>query len=268
MIKKLNAFFLKQIPYKDTSSIANFLTEESMLDALCYGVKKNNKNIGSDLSSHSKLSLTIYESKNGKLSTIKETSIIKNYKLIDRSPIATASAFYIKEIILNTALYFDTKYFILTEKTYEALEENEKINTKNKNIYIEILLRAFEIKILYIMGLIPNIKNCVICQNDKTEKWFFSPSEGGLICKNCKKHNTVNDTVTIDTNTIYFLNLIKNKTLIETVNSKDIINYKNEARFTSKKILQNLLFSHIGVKIKSTAFLEEIILKETINEEQ
>ncbi len=80
MIKNIQAFILSYNQYKTSSIIASFLTENSIIDAICYRAKKDSKAFGSDFMSVSKMQISLYQKKQPNLSILKESSIIKNCK--------------------------------------------------------------------------------------------------------------------------------------------------------------------------------------------
>ena len=150
MINNTQAFILSYNKYKNSSIIASFLTKNSIIDAICYRAKKDSKAFGSDFETVSKMQISLYQKKHPNLSILKESSIIKNYNSIEKSIYSSLAVFYIREVLLYSAKDFDERYFILMEKILNALEklEEENENALLKN-YINILLRAFEMKVLY-----------------------------------------------------------------------------------------------------------------------
>ncbi|WP_299245096.1 recombination protein O N-terminal domain-containing protein, partial [uncultured Brachyspira sp.] len=70
MIKNTNAFILSYNQYKNSSIIASFLTDNSIIQAICYRAKKNSKSFGSDLESISKLNINIYKKNENHLSIL------------------------------------------------------------------------------------------------------------------------------------------------------------------------------------------------------
>ena len=254
----MQAFILSYNQYKTSSIIASFLTNNSILQAVCYKAKKDSKAFGSDLESISKLNITIYDKKPPQLSILKESSIIKNYTLLEKSIYSSLAVFYIREIMLYFAKDFDSRYFILMEKILDALEvleENFNDSEKNKKKHIDILITAFEMKILYIAGISPHLDKCVLCEDESA--LFYSINEGGLICSKCK--TMIRDSINITENDKNFMRIIKHTSLMDIVNNKDIINIYDSSKDNVKDIMNKSLFNHINRKIKSKKVLEEIL---------
>ncbi|OEJ13765.1 DNA repair protein RecO [Brachyspira hampsonii] len=260
MIKNTEAFILSYNIYKTSSIIASFLTDNSIMQAICHKAKNNSKAFGSDLESISKLNINIYEKKDNQLSILKESSIIKNYKLLEKSIYSSLSVFYIREVLLYCAKDFDNRYFILMEKTLDALEsleENYSNDDKIKKMYIDILMRAFEMKTLHIAGISPHLDKCTICEKNN-DLLYYSILEGGLICKKCQ--NLIKDSISITEYNIVFMKIIKHTSLIEIISNEDLKKMYSDSIDNVKDIMNKSIFNHINRIIKSKKVLEEILL--------
>ena len=137
------------------------------------------------------------------------------------------------------------------EKILDALEILEKNikDDKIKKIYIDILMRAFEMKTLHIAGISPYLDKCIICGN-LNNTLYYSISEGGLICSKCR--NIIKDSSEITEDDKAFMKIIKHSTLIETVNNEKLIYIYINSVNTSKDIMNKSLYNHISRNIKSS----------------
>ena len=256
MINNTQAFILSYNKYKNSSIIASFLTKNSIIDAICYRAKKDSKAFGSDFESVSKMQISLYQKKQPNLSILKESSIIKNYNSIEKSIYSSLAVFYIREVLLYSAKDFDERYFILMEKILNALEklEEENENDSLKN-YINILLRAFEMKVLYIAGISPQLDSCILCSNQKSD--FYSITEGGIICENCKTNSK--DAIKLEKGDIDFMRIIKKTSLIDIAQNKEINNFYINSITNVRDIMNKSLFNHLNKNFKSLKVLEEIL---------
>ena len=256
MINNTQAFILSYNKYKNSSIIASFLTKNSIIDAICYRAKKDSKAFGSDFESVSKMQISLYQKKQPNLSILKESSIIKNYNSLEKSIYSSLAVFYIREILLYSAKDFDERYFILMEKILNALEklEEENENALLKN-YINILLRAFEMKVLYIAGISPQLDSCILCSNQKAD--FYSITEGGIICENCKTNSK--DAIKLEKGDIDFMRIIKKTSLIDIAQNKEINNFYINSITNVRDIMNKSLFNHLNKNFKSLKVLEEIL---------
>ena len=261
MINNTQAFILSYNKYKNSSIIASFLTKNFIIDAICYRAKKDSKAFGSDFESVSKMQISLYQKKQPNLSILKESSIIKNYNSLEKSIYSSLAIFYIREVLLYSAKDFDERYFTLMEKILNALEklEEEKLLKENENYllknYINILLRGFEMKVLYIAGISPQLDSCVLCSSQKAD--FYSITEGGIICGNCKINSK--DAIKLENGDIDFMRIIKKTSLIDIAQNKYINNFYINSITNVRDIMNKSLFNHLNKNFKSLKVLEEIL---------
>ena len=259
MINNTQAFILSYNKYKNSSIIASFLTKNSIIDAICYRAKKDSKAFGSDFESVSKMQISLYQKKQPNLSILKESSIIKNYNSLEKSIYSSLAVFYIREVLLYSAKDFDERYFILMEKILNALEKLEELFKENENDslknYINILLRAFEMKVLYIAGISPQLDSCILCSNQKSD--FYSIIEGGIICENCKTNSK--DAIKLEKGDIDFMRIIKKTSLIDIAQNKEINNFYINSITNVRDIMNKSLLNHLNKNFKSLKVLEEIL---------
>ena len=259
MINNTQAFILSYNKYKTSSIIASFLTKNSIIDAICYRAKKDSKAFGSDFESVSKMQISLYQKKQPNLSILKESSIIKNYNSLEKSIYSSLAVFYIREVLLYSAKDFDERYFTLMEKILNALEklEEEKFLLEENLLknYINILLRAFEMKVLYIAGISPQLDSCILCSSQKAD--FYSITEGGIICENCKINSK--DAIKLEKGDIDFMRIIKKTSLIDIAQNKDINNFYINSITNVRDIMNKSLFNHLNKNFKSLKVLEEVL---------
>jgi DNA repair protein RecO (recombination protein O) len=96
----------------------------------------------------------------------------------------------------------DKKIFYLLKDFLEAVS---KINSDSKLLSI-----FFSFKLLILLGHGPELHHCLICRNKiKEEQNVFDFKQGGLICPNCLKRPGKNYQLTISSNCIKVLRLVK-----------------------------------------------------------
>ena len=257
MIQNYQAYVLSLNQYKSSSQIVTFLTNKSIIQAISHQSKKNSKAFGSDLETISKLQINIYEKKENTLSILKETSIIENYKVLEKSIYSSLAVFYIREVLMYSAKDFDDRYFILMDKVLNALSENEKENGELIVKYISIILRAFEIKVLHIAGLSPELKSCIMCGNKDIKEYYYAIIDGGILCEKCRALSKYFIKITNDD--LNFMRIIKYSTLIEIATNKDLISYYNNSIYNVRDIMIKSINNHIHREIKSLKVLEDIL---------
>ena len=116
--------------------------------------------------------------------TLTDAILIDSFKNIRNDLEKLPVAFKISEILnkLVKGQEPDKKLWQLLFKSFNTLNSLEK-KSKNKIIYYYFLWN-----ILSILGYRPEIHNCSLCQKKiKPGDIYFSQSEGGLICNQCKE---------------------------------------------------------------------------------
>ena len=143
------------------------------------------------------------------------------------------------------------------EKILNALEKLEELLNENdllKN-YINMLLRAFEMKVLYIAGISPQLDSCILCSSQKSD--FYSITEGGIICANCKISSK--DAIKLEKGDIDFMRIIKKTSLIDIAQNKELNNFYINSITNVRDIMNKSLFNHLNKNFKSLKVLEEVL---------
>jgi len=105
----------------------------------------------------------------------------------------------------------------------------------------EIIIRAFETRLLDILGFGLHLNTCLICKKELKNNFKFNPGLGGLICIHHPQ-----DGIRTSEETRRFLR------------NPGIKKVSSETRNQLKTVLQNSILYHIGKKLKSLGFLEAI----------
>ncbi len=241
--------------------IATFITEHCSISALCYGVKKSAKNIGSDLNITAKLSIIVDGGKS-ELYRLHESLIIKDYSILHNNLETSLIISYVKEVILYISQgSMSDECLILMEKTLDAMLLYVE---KNCSGLINILMRAFEIKALSICGIAPAFKRCSICQTTESQNWYYIFDIATVICKNCYQNDRKYKTLysqNITKETLDIIRQLKHSPLIKIV--ENIENYKHYSKDIDKDIryiTMSRLTDYIGHSIKSLAVIDSILL--------
>ncbi|WP_066636547.1 DNA repair protein RecO [Desulfolucanica intricata] len=118
-------------------------------------------------------------------------------------------------------------------------------------VHAEILTRAFEIKLVSVLGYRPHLESCVNCQGALSSKEiYFSSSLGGVLCQGC---------VGRDAGALHLnkgsLEILKK---LQTWEPSRINRLKVDkiARGQLKKVLRNYLDYHMEYRVKSASFLD------------
>ncbi len=176
MINKVEGIVIRTNDYGETNKIVTLYTRESgKLGLMARGAKKPKSRLAtvSQLFMHGQF---LIQSGSG-LGTMQQGEILTSFRSIRQDIIATAYASYVAE--LTDKLTEDKKPNpYLFELLYQTL------HYMDEGIDYEILMFIYEVKMLAVAGLHPNLNECSSC--GATEGRFgFSLREGGLLCHRC-----------------------------------------------------------------------------------
>jgi len=115
----------------------------------------------------------------------------------------------------------------------------ETLNQLNQNESTFFITEAFKLKLLNLLGFLPNFKKCTYCENKTSEKKeTYLSTKGSLICNNCK---TQTETITqIDFKNIKLCHFL-NKTPISNINK---IKSTKKERYNFQILIDNILSIH------------------------
>lgn len=120
----------------------------------------------------------------------------------------------------------------------------------NSQKNLRLIKCVFELRLLCLLGYAPELSGCVECGNDE-ELCFFSPSEGGVVCRNC---GNLPDTKIITPDTLTAMRYVEdadNKKAFSFSLAKQNI---DEFEALTEKMLENI----IGYKLSSLNYLKQI----------
>ncbi len=247
-LKRSNAIVIGHYSLGETDKIIVFLTKDfGIVRAVAKGVKR----LKSRLSGRTELltygDLIYFERTAKDLHSINSFDIIESFQTIRENILKLAYCSYIAELIQHVTAESesDPDTFDLVLSTMYLIESTDDL---------EVIVRAFEIKLLERIGLNPRLDLCVICSgeiNDEVPK--FSIQSGGVICGKCSRsgHHAFN----ISRESLEIMRKMANISL-------DVIPSLNLPEFNKqeiKKILSGFLAFHLDTKnLHSLNFLESI----------
>ncbi len=112
--------------------------------------------------------------------------------------------------------------------------------------------RIFEVKLFELLGLMPEIKACVVCQTENPDPAYFSVSLGGVCCKNCSESAGM----LLFKGTLNFLEHVRRAPF------KDLhrVKVSQEVGVELEKMLRRFVDFHLTNKLRSVIFLEKMEL--------
>lgn len=174
-IQKLQGIVIKKIDYKENANLITVLCKDGKMSFIVRGSKK----INSVMKNYTNLFtfLEFNATSNLTLNTLTEGTVINSFVNINNSfdklnvGIAILEKInYLTDEITNTELFYNFVILIF--------------NLLEKTNYPYGVLAVFELKLLYLLGVSPELKVCTLCNSKDSNNAFFSVKHGGVICEN------------------------------------------------------------------------------------
>jgi len=197
-VLKTRAIVIKTQEFKENDKLVWLYTEDlGKITAIAKGARKNKSKYTSSTLPCCFAEFVLFKGKN--LYTINEITIIDSFQQLLRNLDTITYASYFNELI-DIAIENDEVNKELFKELVTAF-----YFIKNDVMDIEVLARAFEIRVLKATGYGLNFTRCVKCGNKITMANNIDLTLYGPICKDCEKLNSIyisNPTY----NTLKFLN--------------------------------------------------------------
>ena len=222
--------------------IVLFSRDRGKIRAVANGVRKTKSTLAAAVEIFTHNKVVIYQGKSD-LGRISQVEIKDNFSQLKNNVDKMAAASYVVELIaeLTTEEQPEPTAFKLLVLT---------LNLLNNFSELELILRAFELKLLAQVGFRPHLKNCVKCGGELTEKVKFNLSAGGVVCS---QHSSRRDKA-VSLGTIKFM-----KRLLE-LNYENLLQLKltDYANQELTSIIPGYIENIIDKPLKTTSFLASI----------
>lgn len=133
----------------------------------------------------------------------------------------------------------------------------------------EIVGRWFEMQYLVLLGYAPTIGRCVACDEkisvaieDTGRKLFFSPSMGGTLCGACAVRDS--SRLHLHVQALRALHQLGRASTPPSGEFWERAGLSSGARRDLREALQRSVFSHLDIRLKSRAFLDEVMAGQQI----
>lgn len=245
-IYKTEAVVLRKRPLGEADQIITFLSPElGKFDAAAKGIRKVKSTFLGKLELFCHVRLLAAEGKN--LDTISQAELLNPHKGINKDIAHFAYGSLVLELIdlFTEQGEKNRTLFKLLDSTLESLE-------RKKNL--KLVLIIFQIKLLRILGYMPEIKKCVICASGKNIS-FFSPSGGGAVCALCR--GNANDAMQAGESVFKIIDTFSKLPL----NSTQRVNLSALQIEGTERILESHVKYRLEREIKSLVFIKEVLNK-------
>lgn len=248
---KTHAFVLKTQDYRDTSLLVHFYTREyGKVHGIVKGIRDRQgrgTRFDGTLEPFSLNEIVFYRKKRGgDLHLVTQIELMENFSKIREDVERVAYASYFIDLLNNmTDLEdADTAVFDLLKDSLIFLSTPASAKR---------VARVYEAKLLGLMGLVPQLNECVGCQARDVSPAYFSVSSGGVYCRDCIRQKTQSGML-ISRGTQNFLERVKSSNINELKNIK----VSKEVGEELEKILRRFVDFHLPNKLKTVLFLEKM----------
>lgn len=240
MVRKFVGIVLREVPYRESSSIISVLTEDNgIMGFLALGCKRKNSHLGGVTAPLTYGEFCVNYRERG-LCTLIEVGVINSFLKLRRNLVSNACSLYLLE--LAGRVYEQEEDMDIFEILIKSLV---KINDGVDAVVMTLVL---SLKFLKPLGITPNFNGCVECGN--TDVVTLSSYKGGFLCV-----DHLGDEKMVDVRTLKIIRMLYYID-IDRINSLDL----------SGEIVQEIVCfisdyydRYSGIYLKSKDFLQRII---------
>lgn len=243
MLQKCEGIVIRTTDYGETNKVVTLYTRQwGKLGVMARGAKKPNSRLSSitQLFTHGYF---LVQTGSG-LGSLQQGEIASSMRSIREDIFLTAYSSYIVELTDKSVDDKKPNPFLF-ELLYQTL------NYLNEGFDQDVLMNIFEMKMLNVLGLNPNLNQCSVCGS--TDGHFsFSIREGGLICHRCLDKDPYH--FKLSPSSVRLLRLFYFFDLSRLGN----ISVKSETKSELKKVISAYYDEYSGLHLKSKKFLNSM----------
>ena len=239
-LEEVTGIIASDTNYGETSKILNVITKEKGLISMMAKGCKNLKSPLRSVSSKLTYGTFIIYYKENKISTLKEVSILDNFKNLKKDITSISYAAYMLELSEGVIKQNNNPHI------FDLLIQSlKKINEGFDPL---VIMNILELKYLEYLGVMPIIDSCAIC-GKKTGIVTLSSYRGGYVCKDCYTNETMVSDKTIKLiRMFYYVDIEKISKLDIGSKSKNEINH----------FLDDYYSRYTGLYLKSKNFIKNL----------
>lgn len=239
-LEEVTGIIVNETNYGETSKILNVITKEKGLISVMAKGCKNLKSPLRSVSSKLTYGTFIIYYKENKISTLKEVSVLDNFKNLKKDITSISYAAYMLELSEGVIKQNnDPRIFDLLIQSLKKIDEG---------FYPLVIMNILELKYLEFLGVMPIIDSCAMC-GKKTGIVTLSSYRGGYVCKDCYTNETMVSDKTIKLiRMFYYVDISKITKLDISPKSKNEINL----------FLDDYYSRYTGLYLKSKSFIKNL----------
>lgn len=239
-LEEVTGIIVNETNYGETSKILNVITKEKGLISVMAKGCKNLKSPLRSVSSKLTYGTFIIYYKENKISTLKEVSVLDNFKNLKKDITSISYAAYMLELSEGVIKQNnDPRIFDLLIQSLKKIDES---------FDPLVIMNILELKYLEFLGVMPIIDSCAMC-GKKTGIVTLSSYRGGYVCKDCYTNETMVSDKTIKLiRMFYYVDISKITKLDISPKSKNEINL----------FLDDYYSRYTGLYLKSKSFIKNL----------
>ncbi len=244
---KTQAFVLKTQDYRDTSLLATFYTRDhGKIRGIVKGIRDARARFSSTVEPFSLNEILFYKRKRGgDLHLVTQIDLENLFPEVRNDLERLSYASYFIDLLNE---------IVETEEPNPAIFDllHDSLLFLSSGASCKRTARIFEVKLFELLGLMPEIKACVVCQADSPDPAYFNVSLGGIVCKTCSGSAGI----PVSKGSLNFLEHVRRALF------KDLHHVKvsQEVGEELEKMLRRFVDFHLSNKLKSVIFLEKMEL--------
>ena len=239
-LEEVTGIIASDTSYGETSKILNVITKEKGLISVMAKGCKNLKSPLRSVSSKLTYGTFIIYYKENKISTLKEVSILDNFKNLKKDITSISYAAYMLE--LSEGVIRQNNDHHIFDLLIQSLK---KINECFDPL---VIMNILELKYLEFLGVMPIIDACAVCGKKKGIV-TLSSYRGGYVCKDCYTNEKIVSDKTIKLiRLFYYVDIEKISKLDISPKSKNEINM----------FLDDYYSRYTGLYLKSKNFIKNL----------
>ena len=247
---KTQAFALKTQDYRDTSLLATFYTRDhGKIRGIVKGIRGARAGFGGTVEPFSLNEILFYQRKRGgDLHLVTQIDLENIFSEVRNDLERLSYASYFIDLLNELVETEDPN-----PPLFDLLQDSLLFLSSGASP--KRCARVFEVKLLELLGLMPEIKVCVICQTPDPDPAYFNVGFGGIHCKHCAPEKR-SVSIPVSRGALHFCEHVRRAPV------KDLYRVKvsQEVGEELEKILRRFVDFHLSNKLKSVTFLEKMEL--------
>lgn len=251
-ISTTDAIVLRLVPYRDSDVIATLFSRElGKFSGLARAARKSRRRFGGALGSLMVIRAELASKRRGQLWTLRAASPLESFSELAGDMATFAHASYATELVreLTAEGQPDEAVYDLLLAFYRELRNGASVQ----------VVRAFELSLLALLGLMPMLDRCAACgsadEESLDELAVLDPAKGGVLCHTCSGRFRGPGARSLPGPARRFLLACQS---VESLAAARLIAVEPEIAAAARDALLALLLGHVGKSLRSLEFINKL----------